>query len=146
VRDNPTWRDAIPPSLIEQAEVRDACLEAMRWLRARRRTYADLAKREAWLDWSLTHLTLPREVWVMLATDDDGDVRRRVAGNPSTPPAVLERLATDDDGDVRRRVAEHPSTPPAVLERLATDADDYVRRGVAGNPSTPPAVAAKARA
>jgi hypothetical protein len=74
------------------------------------------------------------ELLARLAADDDGDVRRNLAGNAGTPPELLARLAADDDNYVRRGVAGNAGTPPQLL---AVD-DIYVRRGVAGNVSTPP--------
>ena len=54
-----------------------------------------------------------------LAEDDDDYVRLAVAGNPSTPPEILETLAEDDDSFVRLDVAGNPSTPPETLVTLA---------------------------
>ena len=72
-----------------------------------------------------------------LATDQDENVRWRVAGNVSTPGGVLERLATDEDWRVRQGVAYNVNTPAAGVERLATDQAYEVRQGVAGNVNTP---------
>ena len=75
-----------------------------------------------------------------LAKDNDWDVRRFVARNPSTPPAVLEQLIGDNDWAVRKSVARNPNTPPAFLKQLTTDEIFGVRVAVAKNTNTPPAL------
>jgi hypothetical protein len=104
-----------------------------------------------------------------LASIDDPQVKRSVAKNKLTPPAVLEKfgqtsdtaliglissnpatpasslefLAKSEDPEVRLKVAGNPSTPPCTLLMLAKDADpflgEYIRKSVAGNPSSPQA-------
>jgi hypothetical protein len=59
------------------------------------------------------------------------------AGDPNTPPEVLEQLATDEEYWVRRGVACHSNTSPKALEQLATDEHYGVRYNVAQNPNTP---------
>ena len=75
-----------------------------------------------------------------LAKDEDRDVRKTVAANPSTPPEVLAELAKDEYWSTHRAVAKNPSTPPEVLAELAKDEWNEVRANVALNPSTPPEV------
>ncbi|MDZ4836228.1 MAG: hypothetical protein SGJ27_20815 [Candidatus Melainabacteria bacterium] len=58
-----------------------------------------------------------------------------LAGNPNTPPNVLEQLAMDKDKRVRLHIAENINTPQAVLERLADDLDSEVVAAVASHPS-----------
>jgi predicted Fe-S protein YdhL (DUF1289 family) len=57
----------------------------------------------------------------------DSLFREYVAGNPFTPPSLLERLADDDATPVRAAVAFNSSTPMHVLEKLAYDKEIYVR-------------------
>ena len=68
-----------------------------------------------------------------------------VATNPNTPIETLKVLATDEDGIVRKRVADNSSTPEEILKVLATDEYQYVRRGVAENPNTPEDIEMKIR-
>ena len=75
----------------------------------------------------LRRLANDRQAWL---------VRAAVAGNPKTPPDVLERLSKDQAMPVRRAVAGNPKTPPEVLERLAKDLAWLVRAAVAGNAAT----------
>jgi hypothetical protein len=99
----------------------------------------------------------------VLAESEFRSIRRIIASNPSTPPAVLAYLAKYSDPEVLERVAENPRTPLATLELLAkspvasvraavaeninvspdiltmlgTDADDDVRYNLAENPHLP---------
>jgi hypothetical protein len=63
-----------------------------------------------------------------LARDSDVMVRRELAGNPVTAPAVLSELADDPDGVVRMVVAGHPAAPRTALEVLAEDRNTGVAR------------------
>jgi predicted DNA binding CopG/RHH family protein len=87
----------------------------------------------------ITHIIDPC-VLVNLATDEDPEVRWRVACNQNTPPKVLEQLATDKNDNVRYWVAENPNTPPETLKILSTDMDWVVRCRVAKQPNTPPEI------
>mgnify|MGYP003123409789 CR=1 FL=1 len=81
------------------------------------------------------------EILSRLASEDErayGQVRKLVAGNPSTPKQILIKFSDDDDEYIRRNVAENPSAPTEVLTKLSSDKKRYVREGVAENPSTPP--------
>ncbi|MFE5504129.1 hypothetical protein ACFQ73_16320 [Amycolatopsis japonica] len=95
-----------------------------------------------------------------LANDEDADVRRSVAHNPSVPLDVLTRLAdsirigpsllprvtaaTDDElrllaaspsARVRVLVAERTALPADVFELLVTDDDIRVAKGIAPHPA-----------
>jgi hypothetical protein len=58
-----------------------------------------------------------------------------LARNPKTSQETLSVLATDEDSDVRCRVALNPNTSQELLGILATDKNSYVRCGVAQNPN-----------
>lgn len=47
----------------------------------------------------------PNSIFMFLAKDEYGSVRRAVAGHPSTPVDLLTVLAKDEDRDVRSAVA-----------------------------------------
>ena len=107
------------------------------------------------------------EVLAQLATDRKAFVRRSVARNHRTPPALLDRLANDADPDTRDWAASNPNTGAGTLTRLGqlpltgrlrssvlsnlntpievllawqkTDADN-VAPALASNPATPVAV------
>ena len=77
------------------------------------------------------------EVLRTLSRDEDVELRRDVAANPSTPAEVLRTLSGDEDVELRRDVAANLSTPVEVLRALSGDRDEWVRRYVVRNPSTP---------
>jgi len=52
-----------------------------------------------------------------------------MAGDEKTPAGMLLLLPLDEDRNVRRMVAVNPSTPASSLERLTGDEDATVRRG-----------------
>jgi hypothetical protein len=109
---------------------------------------------------------LAEEDLTHLATDPDDSVRRALARDPRTPPALLRILAKDHEESVQRAVVERTSVPPValqtlganpnssirwnvaghamapatILEALARDPEVQVREAVAGNPATPPAI------
>ena len=58
-----------------------------------------------------------------------------LAGNPNTPAVVLERLAFNRQTKVRRHIAENRCTPPAVLSVLAGDLEVEVVTAVAMHPA-----------
>jgi hypothetical protein len=62
-----------------------------------------------------------REVWSALVTDGDQVVCALVAGNVWAPGRVLAGLEAHRSSDVRRALAGNISTPAAVLSRLARD-------------------------
>jgi hypothetical protein len=59
----------------------------------------------------------------------------RVAENPGTPPAQLERMYIDPGSRVG--LAENPSTPVEVLRLLATASDTSIRWALIRNPALP---------
>jgi hypothetical protein len=63
----------------------------------------------------------------------DARMRMVVAINPRTPSERLAEMADDPNFAVRARVAENPNTPQAMLQRLLQD--DLLRPLVAQNPS-----------
>ena len=63
----------------------------------------------------------PPDVLNELATDEDKDIRKVVAGNANTAVEVLDRLAEDDNWGVRWAVAGNTNTRGEALNRLATD-------------------------
>jgi len=109
----------------------------------------------------LAQRTDQAEVLTVLSRDKREEVVWRVAANPSTPVAVLNRLARhrklrpllamnpalpggllekyarSSDVSVLWRAVRNPSVAPSRLVELATDSDFGVRWGVAANPSTP---------
>lgn len=69
-------------------------------------------------------------------SDESLYVRYSEAGS-SVRGDILARLAEDTDERIRNKVATNPHTPIAVLEKLAKDPYTLVRRGVLINPSAP---------
>lgn len=53
--------------------------------------------------------------------------RRFLAGRPDVEPEILYYLASDDEVDVRRLVAANPSTPQQANKALTDDGDEDVR-------------------
>jgi len=76
-----------------------------------------------------------------LSTHENVTVRTIVAGNPNTPPEILETLSLDVGNRYNWRpqksVASNPSTPPHVLEALTEKTSAGVQQKIAGNPNTP---------
>jgi len=110
-----------------------------------------------------TDWRLPEEVGARLADDRDPMVRRwlakssrdpgilrrlaaspikgiadALAGNPGTPPEVLERLPAKP-----HRLARHWKAPGPLLARLLDGADHVTRLAIATHPNTPPEVLAR---
>ena len=77
------------------------------------------------------------EIIEELMKDEDVEVRKAVAKNPSTPVDILKKLTDDKDKDVRKEVAKNPKTPVDILKKLAGDEVVDVRWEVAINPNTP---------
>lgn len=108
--------------------------------------------------------SLPREMAVEYARDQDSRVREAIAANPSTEPALLDQLIDDPTPTVRVAIAKHPrftnlallatdpspdvcavladrkDATPEVLEALSRDASSRVRAKVAARIDTPRAV------
>jgi hypothetical protein len=72
-----------------------------------------------------------------LAENEEEDVRRAVADNPSTHPETLDMLSEDFFMDVRLYVADNTNTPPETLESLLYDEDHEVAEFAAANRSLP---------
>lgn len=64
-------------------------------------------------------------------------VRKVLANNPNTPPAVLCYLAATSDAGIVADIATHPRAPRRLLSELASSAAAEVRQGVAENLHTP---------
>jgi hypothetical protein len=71
---------------------------------------------------------LTDELRAQLASDDSALVRRAVATNPTTGPAILALLDADVDHLVRAAVARHRRTSTSTLRRLVDD-PAYEARG-----------------
>lgn len=67
-----------------------------------------------------------------LAAHEDAKVRAEVAKRADVRPEILYFLSEDENSEVRRIVAVNPSSPPQANLRLATDADEHVRGDLAG--------------
>ena len=61
------------------------------------------------------------------ARADNPYVRRKLAGNPTVPPEILNLLVTDSALDVRRALAQNEAAPVAANSLLARDKDYGVR-------------------
>ncbi len=59
------------------------------------------------------------------------------AGNPLTPPAVLDILTMDEEWVVRRRLASHPGLSQSAFLILSRDPHPEVRMELALNPALP---------
>jgi hypothetical protein len=86
--------------------------------------------------WGAQH-TYRVDILLILAQDEDADVRYRVARNAHTPVETLSSLAHDADVNVRCCVARNTQASAETLNALAQDADVYVRYYVASNAHTP---------
>jgi hypothetical protein len=105
----------------------DATEDALRWLRARPRTFGELRAEDIdWLRWMAANIR-DRDLLEKLSQDSDSDVRMWVACNPMTPEPVLGRLVSDPVVFVRRGVAQNFNTPFRLLIRLNGDPDIQVR-------------------
>ena len=66
-----------------------------------------------------------------LVQSSDSCERQRVAGHAGVRPELLYYLASDAAGDVRKAIAGNPSTPRQADALLSRDADPGVRSGLA---------------
>ncbi|MDM8523208.1 DUF2330 domain-containing protein [Desulfococcaceae bacterium HSG8] len=80
----------------------------------------------------------PADILIMLAEDEYWYVRTCLAGNPNSPADILKKLTNDHVPYVRKSVADNPNTSADILIMLARDENSEVRRSVAGNPNSPP--------
>ncbi|HQF95112.1 MAG TPA: hypothetical protein PLS46_13185 [Microthrixaceae bacterium] len=70
----------------------------------------------------------------VLVDSPDVEVRRRLAGNPSSPVPVLVRLASDPDRDCHRRARRNASLPVDALTPWLHDSDPHARRAAFEHP------------
>ena len=135
--------------LLTQSGEISSLTEAERWVVRTAWTQADRKKN---YPINASNSSCPVHLLELLAKDEDSDVRRAVAANPSCPEklriSLLELLAKDEDSDVRLGVVANPSCPEklrtTLLELLAKDEDNgdgredtEVRDSVAKNINTP---------
>jgi len=75
-----------------------------------------------------------------LATENNKDVKLKVAQNQSTPQDVLRNFV-NEGGEIAAAAAGNPSIDKSILKMylrdLARNGSKYAKAGVAGNPSTP---------
>ena len=69
----------------------------------------------------------PKDVLIMLALDNEPEVRLAVSENKGTTPYALGLLVKDDHVDVRYGVAENHQMPDEILLFLSMDDNPYVR-------------------
>ncbi len=72
------------------------------------------------------------DVLAQLGDEDDSDIHHRLAINPKTPTATLDKLSHTGDMDVMIAVANNKNTSPSALQtlfhyaqRIVTSDDDY---------------------
>jgi hypothetical protein len=68
-----------------------------------------------------------------LANDEDVDIRKAVASNPSTPVETLKLLSTDTETCVKAAVAKNIHTSLETLDKLSRDNSPQVRINVVEN-------------
>ena len=69
----------------------------------------------------------------------DGAARYKLAADPKTPEATLRKLAEDKNEEVLAALAGNPNTPPEILERITRgSSSENIFYGIAKNPSAPP--------
>jgi hypothetical protein len=116
------WKEIVSQLLdLSDQELRERCVSLM--------TAADA---ESVAENFLT----PAEVLILLAKDQDTNVRKVVAWNSRTPAEALTLLASDQDQEVRETVACNSHTPAEALTLLASALDHAVRRAVARKEQT----------
>lgn len=64
-------------------------------------------------------------------------LKNKVAGNPATPPDLLDYLAEVSPPSVQIRIAENPNCARETLSRLAFSPDPEVRAAIIDNKNTP---------
>lgn len=67
---------------------------------------------------------LPKQIYGLLADDEDEQVRISVADNDLTPKEVLASMVEDSSEDVRYSLLENPHTPNEIKKRLDVDEDE----------------------
>jgi len=83
--------------------------------------------------------TTPGRLAELVADDHLGGVRGQAAGNPNTPPDVLQKLARDPEWSVREAVASNHSSPPKAFTWLLKH-DGHTHDCIAQNPACPPRI------
>lgn len=71
--------------------------------------------------WVVSNKLVTENVLTLLASDQDQEVRYKVATKRKTPLSILERLADDTVESVRRAVAHNAKASKQILEKLAHD-------------------------
>lgn len=66
---------------------------------------------------------LPKQIYSLLAEDEDEQVRISVAENDRTPKETLVSMADDKSEDVRYSLLTNPHTPNEIKKRLEQDED-----------------------
>ena len=84
-----------------------------------------------------TNPTTPAAVLEKFSQNSEKWLRHAIAKNPSMPVPILEVMAGESDRDIQCAVAENPSTPEPILEFLAKNYNGLIRYAVAKNPSVP---------
>lgn len=84
--------------------------------------------------------TTSPEILTSLSRDIFVSIRRRVARNPSCPPAALAVLCEDADIQVRVASARNLGTPRQALIKLSVDENASVRFALATNYAAPDAI------
>ena len=82
--------------------------------------------------------TAPVAALLVLARDEDWDVRLNLASSDRCPPQVMAGMCGDSDDMVRAMLASQRSCPPRVMKRLASDDSARVREHAAQNVSCEP--------
>ncbi len=117
------WRDPVWGDLIKLDDLFQLSLESRAWL----------GQHERQRLWELG--AAPARAAVRTWIEDEAvNIRRRMAGDPTTPDDVLAALAKDQSSTVREMVAQNPNASAAALEALSIDTDNKVRWCVAQNP------------
>lgn len=80
-----------------------------------------IEKRPDLKTWVISNKLVPESVLILLANDEDQDVRYKVATKRKTPLPILERLADDSVESVRRAVTHNAKASKHILEKLAQD-------------------------
>lgn len=78
-----------------------------------------------------------RNAELAAATVDLGQANRRLhlAGEPGTPPAILERLYLDKMAHVSNRALRNPAATPRMLDHAMHSEDPFARLAVAEHPN-----------
>lgn len=96
----------------------------------------EAASEEVWLEvirdypeakkWVIHNKTVPHNILVLLADDEDAEIRWWIASKRKAGSSLLEKLSEDPDEAVRREVALNAKTPLHILEKLTKDESEMV--------------------